>query len=105
MYLQHQYASLIVNKDFGQNTARVFRSLQSNTSAFPKESLDNLKAAVQLTGCQTENQNTGNYNNFRGRGRGYGRGYRGYFRGRGRGDVFDQLSRDVPQSRPQHDTD
>ena len=104
-YLQQQYAALIVNKDFGQKTAKVFRSLQSNTTAFPKESLDNLKAAVQLTSNQSDVPQT----QYRGRGRGYnqygsfGRGFRG--RARGRSDVFDQFVREVPQHRPQNENE
>ena len=101
-YLQEQYAALVVQKDFGNHTARVFKSLQSNTSAFPQASLENLRAAVQLTSITpptTGTSSRGNWNQWRGRSR--GRGYQSGYRGRG--DTFHQMMRDVPPSRPDGD--
>ena len=104
-YLQEQYASLVVQKDFGQHTAKVFRSLQSNSSAFPQASIETLKSAVQLTSSSGNNgHNNNSYNSNRGYSS-YNHRSRGSWRsrGRGRGDVFHQMTRDVPSARPDAD--
>ena len=72
-YLKGEQAQLQVKGNFGPNTARVFRQLQKNTTAFTGENLDNVKDALQLAPPNPFPQNQ-----FRGRfNRGGGRPYRG----------------------------
>ena len=98
-YLQEEYASLLVQGQFGANTARVFRSLQRNTSAFPEESLEQLRTAVTLTPPNTQQQswssNRGGYNSRFYNNRGGPRGRRGnYFQHFG--------NQSIPGQKPQY---
>ena len=83
-YMQEEYASLIVQGKFGTDCAGVYRALQRNSSAFPQEHLETLRAAVTLSGFsepqrQDRNSTRGwSRGNFRG-------GFRGGFRGSNRG--------------------
>ena len=77
-FLQDELAGLIVQGQFDQNTSRLFRSLQKNTSVFTSDALENLKSAAAISAVSA-NQNTPRRSprgGYRGRGRG-GRG--GYF--------------------------
>ena len=47
-YLQEEYAALLVNGQFDASTAKIFRSLQENTSGFDLDSLETLRAAATL---------------------------------------------------------
>ena len=48
-YLQEEYAALLVNGQFDASTAKIFRSLQKNTSGFDQDSLETLRAAATLS--------------------------------------------------------
>jgi len=93
-YLQEEYASLLVSGQFDASTAKIFRSLQKNTSGFDQESLETLRAAATLSaagrppGVASEDRYTGR-----------GRGFSGYSRGRGhRGSYNRTQDRDVFQT-------
>ncbi len=48
-YLQAELASLIVKGEYGPDTARLFRTIQRQTSVLDADSLDVLRSAVTLT--------------------------------------------------------
>ena len=90
-YLQEEYAALLVNGQLDASTAKIFRSLQKNTSGFDQDSLETLRAAATLsaagrpTGGSTEDRFTAR-RGFPGTGRGRQRGsYNGRTQDR---DVF-----------------
>jgi len=91
-YLQKEYGSLVVNSNFDEPTANIFRCLQGNASGFDRETLNNIRVAAELSSIRRFDAPP------RGRWRGrsfsgnpsYGSG-RGNHYGRGRRDVFDQL--------------
>lgn len=47
-YLQKDFAALLVNGQFDTSTAKIFRSLQRNTSGFDQGSLETLRSAATL---------------------------------------------------------
>ncbi len=91
-YLQKEYGSLVVNSNFDEPTANIFRCLQGNASGFDQETLNNIRVAAELSSIRRFEAPP------RGRGRGrsfsghssYG-GARGNYYGRGRRDFFDNL--------------
>jgi hypothetical protein len=89
-YLQEEFAALLVNGQFDTSTAKIFRSLQRNTSGFDQTSLETLRSAATLAAAG------------RSSGSGDERGRRGqsyfYGRGRGRGSFSYRQDRDVFQS-------
>ena len=94
-YLQEEYAALLVNGQFDASTAKIFRSLQKNTSGFDQDSLETLRAAATLsaawrpTGGSTEDRFTAR-RGFPGTGRGRQRGsYNGRTQDR---DVFQSFA-------------
>lgn len=112
-FLQEEFASLVVSGQFDSSTAKIFRSLQKNTSGFNSESLETLRSAASLSAAgrrgpsPSEDRGTGT---FGGRGRGYfgssygrggrGRGYNSY-----RGDVFQSFAnRQFPRRRDESAT-
>lgn len=91
-FLQEEYQTLLVKGQFDEGTAKIFRTLQKNTSAFSPGSIETLKNASQLMQAQLQINNTqqqGRGYNYRGNRRGYrGDRYqsfssRGFGRGRG----------------------
>ena len=89
-YLQEEYASLLVQGQYGRDTSRLFRSLQRNTSAFNPQSLEQLRNAVTITAAARPTQRGG-----------FGRGRGGFGRGSNRQDIFQQFqNRSVPTRRP-----
>jgi hypothetical protein len=85
-FLQEEFASIIVESKYGQDTAQTFRSLQRNLSVLPPEVIEKVEMAINLSvpANRSDNYRGRGYNdyryNFRPRGRGRG-GFRG---GRGR---------------------
>jgi hypothetical protein len=77
---QQEYQSLMVQGQFDDDTARVFRILQQNSNAFSKEAVDQLELAAKISTMNTSSQGNNN-NSSRGRSN-YRGGYRGGFRGR-----------------------
>ena len=49
-YLQEEYAALLVNGQFDASTAKIFRSLQKNTSGFDQDSLRNASSSGNVIG-------------------------------------------------------
>lgn len=112
-FLQDEYAALVVQNNFGPDTAQMFRSIQQNTSGLTQSALHDLKLATSLTSTSATSQ-TGNGaasrdSNWRGGDRQRGSNYRGRsnyyssYRGRGggyaSGDAYGY--RGVPNQRPQ----
>ena len=52
-YLQEEYLALVVQSQFNDSTARIFCSLQKNTSGLMPEALQQLKTATALTTALT----------------------------------------------------
>ena len=77
-YLQAEYANSLVQGNFGDVTAKLFRQLQKNTTSFPPSAIANLQTAAQITAIQQQGQSA-QRRPWRGSGRG-----RPFFRGRGR---------------------
>jgi len=101
-FLQGEYSSLVVKSTFDDETSRVFRSLESNSTAFSERSLNNVRLAAELTsiraratGIRPPHQNS--RRNFQSSGGGFTA-----FRGRGhyRGSPRPRL--DFPSQRPDH---
>lgn len=96
-YLQDEFAALLVNSQFDNSTARIFRSLQRNTSGLNSDSLDTLRSAATLAAASRPQRDVshvrGAHSQFTG-GRGRARGgYRRY-------DAFDGFTqRAFPQRR------
>jgi len=103
-YLQDEYASLIVSNQFDNNTSRLFRTLQRNTSGLNPASLETLRSAAAISAASREpsrdsHSNRG-YSHFN-RG-GFGRGRRGYYRPTQ--DVFNRFAnRPFPRSQGRGD--
>ena len=80
-YLQSEYQAILVQSQFDKDTSRFFRSLQRDNNNFSNTALQNLRAAVEVTGLRGRQPNVdrpwrGGYSN---RGRGYrGGGPRNY---------------------------
>lgn len=87
-YLQSEYASLVVKGQFGSETTNLFKFLEKNNNQFKGETLDNLRAAAEISAAKTRvhgdqegfNNRRFNYGkrgswsnrfNYRGSGRGY----------------------------------
>jgi hypothetical protein len=119
-FLQSEYASLVVQSKFDENTAQFFRAFQQNTSGLSEDALKDLKLASTLAASitvDTSNKPKGGQvpgrsafdNNWRDQQRrgassfrgGYnrGRGYQGY--GQPANDVYNRYAnRSVPPQRP-----
>ena len=90
-YLAEEQAALLVQGNFNDTTAKIYRTLQRHTSAFAdSESLELLRSATTLAAAAAPQESRsfrgsgrGFYNNQGNRGRG---GYRGGFRGGYRGN-------------------
>ena len=78
-YLQGEYATSLVQGNFGDTTAKLFRQLQRNSTSFPPSAIQNLQTAAQISSYQ--NQQQSNRRGWRGRGRSQFSS-----RGRGRGN-------------------
>ena len=87
-YLQGEYATSLVQGNFGDTTAKLFRQLQRNSTSFPPSAITNLQTAAQISSYQ--NQQQSNRRGWRGRGR-----PQYSYRGRGRGNY--QYQRDPYQ--------
>ena len=77
-YMKDEFAVLFVNSTTNSATAKIFRALNKNTSAFSPSVITDLRSAASVFaagGPQTQTSNTNR-----------GAGFRGGFRGRGRGD-------------------
>ena len=98
-YLQAEYSSLVVKSSFDDETSRLYTSLENNTSAFSRQSLNNVRIAAELAAISGRGRRRANPDRGRGqfgRGRGDYRGrdfrsgsefYRGPFGGQGRGNI------------------
>ena len=53
-YLQEEYSALVVQSQFDDSTARIFRSLQKNTSGLTPEALQQLKTATALAAVKPQ---------------------------------------------------
>ena len=90
-FLQSEFASLVVRSTFDQETSRIFRSFENNSSTFSNASLHNVRIAAELAAAQS--RLTPSYNRGqRGRGFNYNRS-RGSWNNRfhsfgGRGSSF-----------------
>ena len=91
-FLQTEYSAVLVDNSFDSQTAKFFRQLRKNTSAFDPDSLADLKDAVAVC-SQFKPQDQG----YQGRGRNSYRG-RGRYRGK-QTDVYNRLSQ-IPNNRP-----
>ena len=74
-YLQGEYASLVVQSTFDTDTAKLFRCLEKNNSAFPPDTLENLSTAAEITSVTTtvrqnqpNNRGAGRFRPFQHRG-------------------------------------
>lgn len=102
-FLQSEYSGLVVRSTFDEETSRLFKSLESNSSAFSERSLGNVRVAAELAAISARNGRGSSRPPNRGRGsRGYynqgasnhnlygGRGFYNNFNSRGRGGYFDR---------------
>lgn len=80
-YLQEEHSALLVQGQFNPDVARLYRTLQKNTSGFTPKSLDLLEKATTISAANVRSQNV------RGRGTGYS-GRPDYYRARGGGRNF-----------------
>lgn len=71
-FLQNEYAALVVKATFDEDTSRIFRQFENNTSNFSTSALHNIKVAAEIAALQNRNRPT-QTRGWRGRGRG-GRG-------------------------------
>lgn len=91
-YLQEEFSSLLVQGQFNPDVARLYRTLQKNTSGFTPNSLDILEKATTISAANIRAQPaTG-----RGRGAGFSRGSFGRGRARYSGFNRDNYLRDIP---------
>jgi hypothetical protein len=121
-YLQDEYAVLMVSGTTNQETAKIFRSLRRNTSAFAPDVIEDLRSAATVVAAGQYQQYRPPFRGGRsGRGRGFGfRGgfnnsfgssNRGYYNfrnsqgtsSRGGQDPYSQLGRQVPYNRDSED--
>ena len=56
LYLQSEYANLVVHANFDSQTAKLFKQLQRNTTAFPPGALDTLRPAASISAAQNQHQ-------------------------------------------------
>ena len=103
-YLRGEYTNLVVQSTFDSDTAKYFKSFESNQTTFTPQSLQNVRVAAELSSIANRR------NSSRGRG--------GYFRGstsRGRGSSFHRqqpddmftpfVNRTIPSRRPGNSQD
>ena len=62
LYLQSEYTNLVVHSNFDSQTAKLFRQLQRNTSAFPPAALDTLRSAASISAAQNQHSQKSRYN-------------------------------------------
>ena len=101
-FLQGEYSSLVVRSTFDDETSRVFRSLESNSTAFSERSLNNVRLAAELAsirGRTTGNRPPQQSHNRRGFQSGGG------FPFRGRGGHYRGPPRGFPSQRPDQQFD
>ena len=101
-YLQDEYAILLVNSGFNSQTAKLYRQLQKNTSAFPPGALANLQAAATIAAAASSVHSDPGHGHFRGRGNFRGR-YHNY---RSSSDAYaSMLQSNIPSTRPDDQED
>ena len=106
-YLQDEYSALLVSGTVNQETARIFRALNRNTSGFTADAIQNIQhaAAVVAASNQSEEpdrstQRSTSFNRFQGR-RGQFTNQTSWHRGRDMSrDVYHNMSRSAPGIRP-----
>ena len=81
-FLQSEYSGLVVKSTFDEETSKLFKSLELNSSVFNEKSLNNIRVAAELASISTKHHR-GQYRSARG-----GRSSRGY-------DRFNNFSRGV----------
>lgn len=87
-FLQSEYTQLVVKGSFDEDTARLFRNLESNNAVFTDQSLRNVRIAAELAAVSIKP------NNHSRRGRGRGQRFNvGQSPWRGRGSFFNQYQR------------
>ena len=105
-YLQKEHAAVLVKGTFDDNTSKIFRTLQRNTSGFTEESLLTLNQVVNFSAAQARGaglRQRSVHGNQRWQGR--GRFNRGGFN-RHDPDLYSNLSnRDVGTHRPSNSGD
>ena len=93
-YLQEEYSSVLVQGQFNPEVARLFRTLQKNTSGFTPRALDILEKATTISAANTRS-NTNNIS-FRGRGNRFNSNLGGHgFGNRGRRNFGGVEPRDI----------
>ncbi len=80
-FLQNEYTGLVVKSTFDDETARIFKQFENNSSTFSDSSLRNIRVAAELSSLSSRNTQQRNRNtntNMRGRSadRGFYRGQR-----------------------------
>lgn len=80
-FLQSEYSGLVVRSTFDEETSRLFRSLESNSSAFSERSLSNVRVAAELAAIAGRNSRGAQRASRGGRGSSRGHGYsnRGFY--------------------------
>ena len=86
-FLQSEYAQLVVKGSFDDETARLFRSLESNNALFTDQALRNVRIAAELAAVSSRPRNR------QGRGQQGQRFNIGHSPWRGRGAYFNQFQR------------
>ena len=76
-YLQNEFTSLVVKSTFDEETARIFKQFENNSSTFSDNSLRNIRVAAELSTLSTRQARRGNPTRGR-NGRGNFRSYRGW---------------------------
>lgn len=87
-YLQEEFAALLVNGQFDTTTAKIFRSLQRNTSGFDQGALETLRSAATLAAAGRPSGAGDDRGQRRGQSYSFGRG-------RGRYSSFNRQDRDT----------
>ena len=71
-FLQAEFANLVVKSSFDENTSRLFRQFENNSSVFNEQSLNSIRVAAELssfhrsqTGPRTRARGRGQYDNYR----------------------------------------
>jgi hypothetical protein len=91
-FLQEEFQSVLVKGMFDENTGRVFRTLQKNTSPLSPEAVQTLRNTTQIVQAQAIIQQNQSYQHHRGSGyRGPG-GFRGGYRGGNRFDRYQSFT-------------
>ena len=76
---QQEFQSLIVQGQFSEDTAKVFRILQQNKNCFPESAVAQLELAAKLSTMNLGQQQQPQHYNGNHRGRGFRGGYRGRY--------------------------